>query len=1368
MSFFSNFKKIFSIGGTGSENKRKRLYHNIRYNENPEDFWNIVGELGDGAFGKVYKAQNKETGQLTAAKICELKGEDDLEDFMVEIDILTECRHPNIVELIEAFFYESKLWMLIEFCEGGAVDSIMLDLEKPLSEPQIRYLCHEICIALDFLHKNKVIHRDLKAGNVLLTLEGGVKLADFGVSAKNKSTMQKRDSFIGTPYWMAPEVVLCETFRDNPYDYKADIWSLGITLIELAQMEPPNHELSPMRVLLKIQKSDPPSLDQPSKWSKEFNEFLSLCLVKDPQQRPNADDLLKHPFIIAAADRKPLKDLISEYKAEVVIEVTEDEEESQDEASRNSLCRTSHLSLESEVGGDNISNLSENIEEFSGPKKMNKEVSSLSEPTTPYETEKVVFDSLEGSPRRNKTEWKNAKTMTFEKIIEDEKKEELPNITDSSKNEEDIKNEIVIKEEKDTFVEQNSKQTELSNFQNEDKLNHRNENLDETIEKPSNVTEVSKLHELEISDEQKQTDLISEMKVFNAENADLEIETLTNKNNNNIENSENTIEEEHTVESDVIETAEDENLENIQRDDKSFEPILIPDNALKEEESHLEISQHFITDTIDIEITSKEKNELHLAVSSSNEEIINVVNNNKDDNSCFNEIEIEEKKQYDNIEDNQDEIDDALGTLFEVFEEQDKIYNCKEEQLDVLNIQETKILNDYSADNSKGKNEDNLEPSLAQNIEFTESIDQSNICIDPKSDTICTLAKEFENETVSETKSVISTNTSEIKQLEIKTNEILSEEFKINENTDDIYSECLEEISEFNGKSIVVKENIDVTEEIKMPVIKDLNVESETQGILNKTAEVLSTEQENILKEEVNIADDDKKLPNIEDEKGQETSDSNKENACINENQVILRNKTKESGTDKSEKKTPNGIANRGVTKPKTLKRTRKFVIDGVVVTTTTSKVIYGDEDKLVKDAHFLRKQELRELKMLQKQETKQYQDLLAKGQYAKEQQEKRFEQEMSALTRSYDNDLEILNRQQKQQVERAEQQQEIDLKLASKRIRTEQERDLKQFKESLKNELKLLKQEMELLPKDKRKEIFRLRKEKMDLEHAEKERLFIENLNEKHEQSMKRLSDSHCEKIALLERQFLQQKQQLLRGREAAVWELEEHHLHEKHQLAKRQLKDIFFLQRHQMLIRHEKELEHIKRMNARKEEELLKWQAVERRQLPKRIRSEMKTRELMFKESLRISMANIIESPEAERDMIKKFQEGEKKRYKAEQQRHDMKYRRQLDDLRINSDTTIKELEQLQNEKRKMLMEHETMKLKQLDDENASELQEWRVKLKPRKQKLEEEFARQQEEQEKFYHSNILLNSYTENDACSLHTPSTPGSEISFPSTF
>jgi STE20-like kinase len=225
--------------------------------------------------------------------------------------------------------------MLIEYCDGGALDSIMVELEKPLNELQIAYVCKHMLAGLNHLHKHKIIHRDLKAGNVLLTMEGGVKLADFGVSAKNKHTLQKHDTFIGTPYWMAPELVLCETFRDNPYDYKVDLWSLGITMIEFAQMEPPNSEMSPMRVLLKIQKSDPPKLDQPSKWSKDFNDFLAKVLIKDPTQRPDTDVLLTLPFINRDLDPKPIRDLLLEYKADVVEEEVLDEEAEVSLSTRN-------------------------------------------------------------------------------------------------------------------------------------------------------------------------------------------------------------------------------------------------------------------------------------------------------------------------------------------------------------------------------------------------------------------------------------------------------------------------------------------------------------------------------------------------------------------------------------------------------------------------------------------------------------------------------------------------------------------------------------------------------------------------------------------------------------------------------------------------------------------------------------------------------------------------------------------------------------------------------------------------------------------------------------------------------------------------
>uniref|UniRef100_A0A8C6UFD3 non-specific serine/threonine protein kinase n=1 Tax=Neogobius melanostomus TaxID=47308 RepID=A0A8C6UFD3_9GOBI len=313
----SRFHNIFKLPST--VRKKVKQYEHVHRDMNPNDQWEIVGELGDGAFGKVYKAKNKETGVLAAAKVIETKSEEELEDYMVEIDILAKCDHCYIVKLLDAFYYENNLWVSQTLC--------MLKLDRGLTEPQIKVVCRQMLEALVYLHSMKIIHRDLKAGNILLMLDGDIKLADFGVSAKNTKTLQRRDSFIGTPYWMAPEVVMCETMKDAPYDYKADIWSLGITLIELAQIEPPHHELNPMRVLLKIAKSEPPTLDQPYKWSPEFNDFLRKSLDKSTEMRPTATQLLEHPFVRSVDSNRPLRELVAEAKAEVMDEIEHNSED---------------------------------------------------------------------------------------------------------------------------------------------------------------------------------------------------------------------------------------------------------------------------------------------------------------------------------------------------------------------------------------------------------------------------------------------------------------------------------------------------------------------------------------------------------------------------------------------------------------------------------------------------------------------------------------------------------------------------------------------------------------------------------------------------------------------------------------------------------------------------------------------------------------------------------------------------------------------------------------------------------------------------------------------------------------------------------
>ncbi|XP_010791133.1 serine/threonine-protein kinase 10 [Notothenia coriiceps] len=349
---FARFSRILRLP-TIEKQKKVKQYEHVHRDINPNDLWEIIGELGDGAFGKVYKARNKETGVLAAAKLIETKCEEELEDYIVEIDILAKCDHRYIVKLLDAFYHDNKLWIMIEFCPGGAVDATMLELDRGLTEPQIKVVCRQMLEALTYLHSMKIIHRDLKAGNILLMLDGDIKMADFGVSAKNTKTLQRRDSFIGTPYWMAPEVVMCETMKDAPYDYKADVWSLGITLIELAQIEPPHHELNPMRVLLKIAKSEPPTLEQPHKWSQDFKDFLKKSLDKNPETRPTVTQLIEHPFVRKVTSNRPLRELVAEAKAEVMEEIEDNREEGEeDDAMELTVspgkepCQTSQTSLE--------------------------------------------------------------------------------------------------------------------------------------------------------------------------------------------------------------------------------------------------------------------------------------------------------------------------------------------------------------------------------------------------------------------------------------------------------------------------------------------------------------------------------------------------------------------------------------------------------------------------------------------------------------------------------------------------------------------------------------------------------------------------------------------------------------------------------------------------------------------------------------------------------------------------------------------------------------------------------------------------------------------------------------------------------------
>ena len=266
------------------------MYNFITEKEDPEEKFQIIEKLGQGNYGSVFKVLDKKTGQILAAKIATLCG--NIESFKKEINVLQQCKSPYILEYFGYYIKNNTIWIIIEYCDGGSVLDLMRITERNLNEEQIASIIYMVLNGLAFLHEQKKIHRDIKAGNILLTREGVAKLGDFGVSAQLMHSFSKKVSKIGTPYWMSPEVI-----SQNSYDSKCDIWSLGITCIEMAEGEPPYSEVRTFLVMKKIISSPPKGMSNPAIWSLEFNDFVSKCLTFDPEKRPTAKELLKHKFI---------------------------------------------------------------------------------------------------------------------------------------------------------------------------------------------------------------------------------------------------------------------------------------------------------------------------------------------------------------------------------------------------------------------------------------------------------------------------------------------------------------------------------------------------------------------------------------------------------------------------------------------------------------------------------------------------------------------------------------------------------------------------------------------------------------------------------------------------------------------------------------------------------------------------------------------------------------------------------------------------------------------------------------------------------------------------------------------------------------
>lgn len=1158
MSFF-NFRKIFKLGAE----KKKKQYEHVKRDLNPEEFWEIIGELGDGAFGKVYKAQNKETNVLAAAKVIDTKSEEELEDYMVEIDILASCDHPNIVKLLDAFYYENNLWILIEFCAGGAVDAVMLELERPLTESQIQVVCKQTLEALNYLHDNKIIHRDLKAGNILFTLDGDIKLADFGVSAKNTRTIQRRDSFIGTPYWMAPEVVMCETSKDRPYDYKADVWSLGITLIEMAEIEPPHHELNPMRVLLKIAKSEPPTLAQPSKWSSNFKDFLKKCLEKNVDSRWNTSQLLQHPFVTVDSN-KPIRELIAEAKAEVTEEVEDGKEEDDDEETENSL-------------------------PIPASKRASSDLSIASSEEDKLSQNACILESVTEKTEHTTSEDKFNSKVLNEKPITDEPEKAVEGINEPFN---DAHLEATELHKRSMVIKENGreeKRPKLENLPDQEAVDIHSVNEGEHSNVLTLGTNIEQNQKPEEERDQEKQQILENKVIKSKEIKDTTLSSVSLV-------SQETGEKEAGIQ--AIGNADEDSQEKLGTEDKTQKTVVHNSSTMTETNEAVGVTQKAVEISAEIN-TRKEMIEVGQKVSKPT--VAPEAGGTK-------EVSTEELVDIKVIDKKSVEVES---------EEQQLINHSK----NVITIEEPET----------NEEKETTQSGSAEEVEVRSGIYTDHKALGSRTQDVC---KDTEQEAPSE--------------MPVKT-----------------------------------EPQVTVISHPSEPVpIPSININSEDaqnkgeRGALSKTETTL--------------------LPESENQKENDTDSgtgSTADNSSIDLNLSIssFLSKTKDSGSISLQETRR---------QKKTLKKTRKFVVDGVEVSVTTSKIV-TDSDSKTEELRFLRRQELRELRFLQKEEQRAQQQLNSKLQQQREQIFRRFEQEMMSKKRQYDQEIENLEKQQKQTIERLEQEHTNRLRDEAKRIKGEQEKELSKFQNMLKNRKK-------------------------------EEQEFVQKQQQELDGSLKKIIQQQKAELANIERECLNNKQQLMRAREAAIWELEERHLQEKHQLLKQQLKDQYFMQRHQLLKRHEKETEQMQRYNQRLIEELKNRQTQERARLPKIQRSEAKTRMAMFKKSLRI---NSTASPDQDRDKIKQFAAQEEKRQKNERMAQHQKHENQMRDLQLQCEANVRELHQLQNEKCHLLVEHETQKLKELDEEHSQELKEWREKLRPRKKTLEEEFARKLQEQEVFF---------------------------------
>ncbi|XP_065507824.1 serine/threonine-protein kinase 10-like [Caloenas nicobarica] len=1335
-----------------SEKKRPpRWYEHVRRDIDPEETWLVLGELGDGAFGKVFKAQNKVTGVLAAAKVIDTPSEEELEDYVAEIEILACCDHPNITKLLDALYWDGRLWILVEFCPGGAVDAAILELEKGLTEEQIRAVCKQLLLALQYLHGHRIIHRDVKAGNILLTLDGDVKLADFGVSAKNSSTVQRRVSFIGTPYWMAPEVVQCETSKENPYGYKADIWSLGITLIEMAEMEPPYHELNPLRVLLKIAKSQPPTLRHPKRWSEDFKDFLRKSLEKSPEARWSASQLLQHPFVAGISDKRTLRELVAEARADVLEE--EDEEEGPvalpGQEHGESSCPSApggHLDLQPP---DSVGRV---IEEPGVP----SDVQAVAEPRS-----KRASDFLKQMRRRSSPGPMGSVRLPAKRPSEFLKLLRRRSFFGGMKPHEPAKEQHEAEPRGLEIMELDAPQG-TSAPEEKGEVRGCQEEEANLLGTSCDVTELP-------LGPQRAGDLaeVQEMKV---EQVGPKVEAQEKSQRLNPSLVAKTSLEGHLAAqpSPGLTPKSDANTESSR--DSTCSSLALPAPVARDWGRGLAVGQ--LVAALDL-WTLGTKTQSFKSLAERQQQVPRSLLDLK--------VEIGSSGDGDGL----GKVGDGAGRApvgpkgAEETEMMEQGVPVGEESLMPGAVEEVVVRLDVlkgwqeplDGERNKGERNSTLCEPIAEALDLVEQEVGRNE--EEDTDDAETRVETSHEEALVPAEVKLEENV--VKGCWIGDRKPVGDAAGLEEPTVDGEEPKAEpaacagegppseeaqnpaedssfmEIPGFVGEEMEGKEENsprdnqpraapedgwegragnygelgdDGVQVAPAPEEPQRDGPGEGMGGLDgagaapepqetlgghpkatKTMNFVRTSSQAWAVWEAGTTPG----PPITAKQGEEPSPG--ENPADVEGPNPLPAAARPLSSAGEAQKEPASLR-------RTVKKTRRFVVDGEEVSVTTAGTVgkAGARDEMVRSA---RRQELRALRVLQKEEQRAQSQLEQKFHQQRELMFRHIEQEMMSKKEFYDREVESLERRYQQLRERQELEYTARLRDEAKRLKSLQEKDSGRRMQELKGDGREVRAGAAPVPPGAWGPSLLFSGMK-SLHRSPQEQRFLQRQQEELNAALQRVVQEHKKKMMSIDWECSSKIHSLRRARESVVWSMEQGHLQEKYQLFGQQVKEQHALQRQQLRKRHEKEMERMKRFHQFLLEDLRSQHAQERAQLLKSQRCDAKTHLALFKENLKSQASRA-----KQRERAKQFLQQEERRQREAAQQQQEEQMQQVQELQQQQAESLAELEQMQSEKMNVLAEQERRQLGRLEQEHAMELSEWKQRLAARKEMLEEELG-------------------------------------------